>query len=233
MKFVTLTLLLAFLRASLLLAQVSEQDILKEIIPQEGIPPVADTKGNLTEPFKIVVDGTVSLNYVFAESPDSFIVNYKVNLEGQVKNKVDIIKGKGQIKTDVKGFLAKWPSGECQLKISVGEVPFEMIFSQIDDENVRLDVKIADGILENWESNCKFLDAPGSKFNTKGNPEKWVNGAIKRTSPSLTDMQLPVDRLHRDTTTLSFTIERYLVPDPPLGSVELEGKGTVKIIPET
>ncbi|OGQ05398.1 MAG: hypothetical protein A2W61_05820 [Deltaproteobacteria bacterium RIFCSPLOWO2_01_44_7] len=216
-------------------AQVSEDDILKEITKRgdETSQAPQATKGDLEAPFKIEVDGSINLNYVFAESPDTFLVNYKVHLDGMVRNKVDIVKGKGQITADIKGFLAKWPTGECQLKINVGEFPFEMIYNQVDESKVRVDIKMEDTILENWESNCKFVDAPGSKFNTKGNPERWVSGALKRTAPSFRDLQLPVDRLHRDTTTLNFTIDRYLVPDPPLGSVEIEGKGTVKIIPET
>ena len=190
-------------------------------------------KGDLEEPFKITLDGTVTLNYVFAESPDSFIVTYKIHLDGEARNKVDVIKGKGQVTTDVKGFLAKWPTGECALKISIGEFPYEMIFSKVEEEKIRLDIKIIEPILENWESNCKFADSPGSKFNTKGSPEKWVDGSLKRTSPLLQDLQLPIDPNHRDTTTLEFKIEQYLLPDPPLGSVELSGKGTVTVSPET
>lgn len=225
----------AFLLVSLMFspfsvfAQVSEDDLLREIAPQAV---GGEAKGDLEEPFKIAMDATVTLNYVFAESPDSFVVTYKIHLEGDARNKVDIIKGKGRVTADVKGFLAKWPTGECALKIGIGEFPFEMIFSKVEEEKVRLDLKITEPILENWESNCKFLDAPGSKFNTKGSPEKWVDGALKRTNPLLRDLQLPIDRLHRDTTTLGFTVDQYLLPDPPLGSVEISGKGTVTASPE-
>ena len=210
-------------------AQVTEDDLLKEIAPQAV---GHEAKGDLEEPFKIAMDAAVTLNYVFAESPDSFVITYKVHLDGNARNKVDIVKGKGQVTTEVKGFLAKWPTGECALKIGIGEFPFEMIFSKIGEEKIRLDIKLTEPILENWESNCKFADAPGSKFNTKGTPEKWVDGALKRTNPLLRDLQLPIDRLHRDTTTLEFNIEQYLLPDPPLGSVEVSGKGMVTVAPE-
>lgn len=198
-----------------------------------GEIPAEIRKGDLEEPFRIVIDGSVDLNYVFAESPDSFVVTYKWSAEGTARSRVDIIKTKGIFTAGVKGFLAKWPTGECQLKISVGEMPTEIIFNKIDDENVRIDVKMDQNILENWESNCKFSDAPAAHFNTKGTPEKWVSGALKRIIPSPRDLKLPIDRLHKDTTTLPFNIERYQLPDPPLGSVELEGKGTVQIIPES
>lgn len=212
-----------------LFAQVSEDDLLKQITPQEG----ALAKGDLEEPFKIAVDADINLNYVFAESPDTFIVNYKIHLEGLARNKVDVIKGKGQVTASVKGFLAKWPTGECQLNISVSEVPFEIVFSQTEEESAHIDVKISETILENWESNCKFVDAPNSKLNTRGNPEKWLDQAVKRISPPLRDNQLPIDRLHKKTTTLKLSVERFLIPDPPLGSVEMEGKGTLSIIPES
>ena len=217
-------------------AQVSEQDLLNQIAPVAGEPQNPDNqqeaKGDLDEPFRVAADAEVTMNYVFAESPDSFILKYKMHLEGKVRSKVDVIKGKGQVTTEVKGFLAKWPTGECQLKVGVGEFPFEIIFNKSGEEQVHLDVKITEPILENWESNCKFTDAPGSKFNTKGSAEKWFDQSMKKTTPTLKDLQLPIDRLHKDTTTLKFNIERYLQPDPPLGSVEMEGKGTVQIIPE-
>ncbi len=89
-------------------------------------------KGDLEdETFKVAVEGEVDLNYVFAETPDSFIVTYKFHLEGLARNKVDLIKGKGQITTGINGYLAKWPTGACALNISVGELPFEMVFNKV------------------------------------------------------------------------------------------------------
>lgn len=191
-------------------------------------------KGDLAdEPFKISISGEVDLNYVFAESPDTFIVTYKFSIEGLARNKVDILKGKGQITTGITGSLAKWPTGECALNISVGELPFEMVFNKVSEEMIRLDVKLTGDVLENWESNCTFRDAPGSKFHTSGNPEKWVIRALKRPNPSFMDLTVPVDRLHKRTSTMEFQIERFLIPDPPLGSAELEGKGKIEISPET
>ncbi|MDO8526177.1 MAG: hypothetical protein Q7T03_00645 [Deltaproteobacteria bacterium] len=229
-------LFLAFLfYSSPLSAQVPENDLLQQIAPPLDIPmgdvPL-ESKGDLEAPFKIQVDGKVTLNYVFADSPDSFIVTYKVHMEGTVRNKVDVVRGKGKVSSEVKGFLAKWPTGECTLKVGIGEFPYEMVFTQADEDKARLDIKIVDPIFEVWESNCKFTDAPGSKFNTKGGTEKWFDHAFKRMIPSPRDVNIPIDRLHKNTSTLPWNIERFLVPDPPLGSVEMDGEGTVQIIPQ-
>ncbi|MBI4223977.1 MAG: hypothetical protein HY609_03510 [Deltaproteobacteria bacterium] len=191
------------------------------------------TQGDLGEDvYRVVVEGQIDLNYVFAESPDSFMVTYKFHIEGQAKNQVDLIRENGQMTTGIDGLLAKWPTGACALQISVGEFPFELTFQKVEEELVQIDLRIPGDILENWESDCTFLDAPGSKFHTSGNPEKWVTRALQRPVPPLTDLALPIDRLHKDTSTMEFAIERFLIPDPPLGSAELEGKGTVRIIPE-
>ena len=154
-------------------------------------------------------------------------------MEALARNKVDLVKGSGQITTGINGFLAKWPTGECALNISVGDLPFEMVFNKIAEEQVHVDIRIVGELSENWESNCTFIDAPGSKFHTSGTPEKWVIRALKRPIPSFSDLTIPIDRLHKMTTTLKFQIEQFLIPDPPLGSAELKGGGTIQIIPTT
>lgn len=189
-------------------------------------------KGDLgEEAFKIVVQGAVDLNYVFAESPDTFVITYKFRIEGEAKNQVDLIKGNVQMTTGIEGFLAKWPTGECALNVSVGEFPFEIVFNKVEEELVRLDIRLVGEILENWESNCTFIDAPGSKFHTSGTPEKWVMRALQRPLPAFTDLTIPIDRLHKNTSTMEFKIESFLIPDPPLGSAELQGKGKIQVIP--
>lgn len=192
----------------------------------------AAQKGDLgEEAHRITVQGQADLNYVFAESPDSFIVTYKFRMEGVAKNQVDIIKGMAEITTGIEGFLAKWPTGECALNISVGEFPFEIVFNKTEEEQIRLDIRFIGDILEKWESNCSFIDTP-SKFHTSGTPEQWVIKALKRPTPSFTDLTIPIDRLHRETSKMKFEIESFLIPDPPLGSAELKGKGTLTVSPE-
>lgn len=246
----TLLFLLLFLAAPPLSAQFSEEELLREIEeaptaakkeetpaenpgkkPEESATP---DDGDLErEPFKIVIKADIGLNYVFAEAPESFVISYNLNMEGMARNKVDIIRGSGRVGTKVEGLLAQWPTGECLLKISVSEFPFEIIFTKLEEERVQLDTKITNEIEERWESNCVFTDAPKAKFNTSGNTERWISKALERSAHLLRGLQIPIDRLHKQTTTLNFDIQRFMIADPPLGSAEMDGKGTIEIIPES
>lgn len=245
MKVVFLAILVFLMGGPPVLAQVTEEELVREAEErnsQDSQKPAgieeakADPEkgeGDLgDEPYKIVIRADIELSYVFAESPDSFLIKYKLNMEGAVRNKVDVIKGKGLVQTEVQGFLAKWPTGECKLMVSIGEIPFELIFTKMTEELVLLNVNYAEEILEKLESNCTFLDAPGAKFNTSGNPEKWLETAMGKNSYRFKNLKIPIDRLHRETTTLTFEPQRFLVADPPLGSAEIEFKGTIQIIPE-
>lgn len=211
-------------------SQEEAQPPLEEETVTEELEKVQGDLGD--EVYRIVIEGKVDLNYVFAESPDNFVVVYKFHIEGRAKNQVDLIKENGQMTTGIEGFLAKWPSGECALNVSVGEFPFELTFSKESEALIRIDLRIPGEILEKWESDCTFIDAPRSKFHTSGNPEKWIMRIWNRIIPPLTDLTLPIDRLHKNVSTMEFTVENFLVPDPPLGSAEISGKGKVQIIPE-
>lgn len=202
---------------------------------KEAVEAAAQTAkpGDLGEDvYNIVVEGQIDLSYVFAESPDTFIVSYLFKMEKQVRNKVDIAQGNGKIETKVKGSLAKWPTGECVLTVNVGDFPFEYTFNKTEEEKARVDVKIDGEMMEKWESNCTFTDAPGKKFTTSGNLEKWVRRAFYNIKPALKGLEIPLDRLHKETTKKEFEIEAFLIADPPVGSVELSGKGKISIIPE-
>jgi hypothetical protein len=202
--------------------------------PSEKEPLVEDLVNRALEkgdmdggPLQVTIDAAVSLNYVFADSPDSFVVTYKLKIDEAVANKIDVRKGRLIPTTDIKGFLAKWPMGECSLKISIPSVPYEIIANRTKESELRIDLKINDTLLETWESNCTFKDAPGAKFNTRGSPERWLDNALKKTTPSL--RQLIVTLNPGETTAASFKIERHDLPDPPIGSVEIEGRGTVNV----
>lgn len=226
-----------------LYAQPSENDILNQLDPEAQRKAEAELKEDTEDPaeegdlgrdtFRVSIKANYGLNYVFAESPESFVIHYKLNLEGTAKNKIQILKGKAHIDTDVKGFLAKWPTGGCELRISISEVPYEMVFNKVAEDKVRLDTKIDEQITERWESNCKFTDAPRAKFNTVGNPERWIHEAIRKSARLLRDVKIPVDRLHKQITRVQFNVDPFLIADPPLGSAEIEGKGTIEIIPES
>lgn len=214
-------------------------EVQKEAAPQEQSPeaeenPPVPKEGDLgVEPYKIAVNANISMSYVFAESPDSFVVKYDLNLEGEAKNKVDVIKGNGKADASIQGFLAKWPTGGCKLTISMGEVPFEMIFTKLGEESVRVNTKLVGDVLEKWQSNCTFADAPGAKFNTSGNEERWMVQIVQKAEYILRDIKLPIDRLHKQTTTVTADLKRFMIADPPLGSAEVEGKLTLQVIPES
>lgn len=213
---------------------------------QEAVPPIdekvddkvktaVDTileeKGDLEGgPLHATLEGAVNVNYVFADSPDGFVVTYNFKIEETLHNKLDVRKGTFSPTTSIKGFLAKWPSGECNLKITAGSVPYELTFHRTKETEAQIDFKTKETILESWESLCNFADAPGAKFNTRGNPEKWLDSALKKTSPSLHQITLTLNR--SEPTTVAFKIERYQAPDLPIGTVEIEGAGTITVEPK-
>jgi len=196
---------------------------------QEAVDKLAgEARGDMEDgPFLVRMEGAVTLNYVFSESPDSFLVTYTFKLDEVVRNRVDVRKGNLESAAIAKGFLAKWPNGECNLKISNSTVPYELIFNRTKPTEARVDFKLKDSILEVWESLCNFADAPGSKFNTRGNPEKWLDAALKKTSPALRQLTLPLRP--GEPTSSVFKIEKYQAPDLPVGTVEIEGAGTVSV----
>jgi|SRR3989338_6484067 len=181
---------------------------------------------------KVRIQGTVSLSYVFAESPESFVITYNFSVEDFIRNKVEVKTGEAEIRAQVKGALAKWPSGECQLMITVGKIPYEVIFNRVKEDEARIDLKFKNSILETWESKCKFSDAGGREFNTVGTPEKWLDSALTKTQPPLRRMLIKFPE-GSTPSSVDFNIERHLIPDVPLGSVEIEGKGKLELIPKS
>lgn len=226
-----------------LAAQPTEEDILNQLDPEARAKAEAELEEDMRETpeegdlgrdiFRVSIKADYGLNYVFSESPESFVITYKLNLEGTARNKIQIIKGKAHVETDVKGFLAKWPTGGCELRIAISEVPYEMVFSKVGEDKIRLDTKIDEQITERWESNCKFSDAPRAKFNTVGNPEGWIKEAIRKSAGLLRGVKIPIDRLHKQITRVQFNVDPFLIADPPLGSAEIQGKGTIEITPES
>lgn len=187
----------------------------------------------LLDPYRVMIKASFNFNYVFAESPDSFIVDYKLEVDEKIKNQVDIKKGDIRVNTDVQGFLAKWPTGECQLNIGVSEIPYQLSFNKVEEEKIRLDLAMEENITEKFDSNCVFTDAPGSKFNTSGAREQMLINAIRKSAPQLRGMQIPVDRYHKQPTKVKIPIERFSWSDAPLGSAEIEGAWEIEIIPES
>ena len=83
-------------------------------------------------------------------------------------------------------------------------------------------------IFENWASKCTFTDAPGARFETTGPPEKWLAKAVEKARPPL--RSIVADVTDEETTT-SFVINKEVLDDPPIGTIEIEGTGVVTITP--
>jgi len=196
--------------------------------PAVRLPPEAAAREG-EEARQIVIDSLVNLNYVFNNSPDSFILKYHLHLEGKVAATIAVVKGTASIATEVTGFLAKWPTGSCKLVVNIPDTPFEMIFRKSSEDKANIDLKFTNPITETWESQCSFEDAPGAKFNTKGDPEKWLAKALEKARPPLNRLTMPVTV--DESTTMKFEIGKQNIKDPPLGSAEVEGTGVITINP--
>lgn len=178
---------------------------------------------------KIIIDGMITLNYVFNDAPESFIVNYHFRIEGKTRARTAVIRGEAVIDAKVEGVLAKWPGGECKLNIKIPKAPFQVTFRRkADEEEASINLRFTKPILEEWESECTFGE--GAKpFITKGTPEKWLQRALSKTSPPMRSL---VAKLSEDEkTTNTFLINKHQINDPPLGTIEAEGKGIITIIP--
>jgi hypothetical protein len=200
------------------------------IPPEEAKPATysGEGEGGGDEARKILIDGMVDMNYVFNDSPESFIIHYHFRIEGEIKAKTAVIRGDAQIDTKVDGFLAKWPNGECSLTITIPKAPFQVTFKRNDEENATIDLTFTKPIVETWESKCNFGE--GAKpFVTRGDPEKWMERALAKTSPPLKSLVATVNATEK--TTNKFLINSFQINDPPLGTIEAQGTGVVTIIP--
>lgn len=187
-------------------------------------------EGTPAESRKVIIDGMVKLNYVFNNSPESFIINYHFRIEGQTKAQTAVMRGEAVIEAKVDGFLAKWPTGECTLAIMIPKAPFQVTFrKKEDEEEASINLNFTKPIVETWESNCTFGDTGAKPFVTKGEPERWMQRALGKTSPPLRDLVAKVTEGEK--TTSKFLINQHQINDPPLGTIEAEGSGVITIIP--
>ncbi|MFH1830318.1 MAG: hypothetical protein ABH871_06040 [Pseudomonadota bacterium] len=176
----------------------------------------------------VKINAAIRANYVFNNSPDSFLVKYRFTVEGQANAATAVISGSSEINAEVEGFLAKWPTGECRLDITIPRAPFELTFNRSGEDKGSISLKFKQRILENWKSKCSFTDAPGARFETMGEPEKWLTQALDKARPPLRSI---VTDITDEETTTSFVITKEIVDDPPLGSVEIEGTGVITVTP--
>lgn len=200
---------------------------------QEAMPakptgaPGEETK---TPPRKITIDAVIIVKYVYQDSGESYSVKYHINMGGKISADIGMIKGNAKVATDISGFLAKSPVFECILKVSIADVPYEIMFKKMSDKEADINVAFKGQILEDWESLCTFLDTSNAKFNTRGMPERWIGIALEKAKPPLSKLTTPIDS--RKATTVTFTIPKQSIPDESIGSVDIEGTGVVTTRPE-
>lgn len=206
----------------------SEEEIPSEESSEEilsGAEETASEGGAATR--KIALDAAVTMNYIFADSSDSFTVKYHFHIDGDANADTAVIKGEADITSEVEGFLAKWPSGECKLNVSVSKVPFELTFKKTGEStDASLGLRWKGNIVETWKSVCTFSE-PAKPFETTGNPEKWLTQALNKARPPLRSIKMKLEP--GETATTTFTIKKQTIQDPPVGSAEIEGTGVITV----
>lgn len=176
----------------------------------------------------IKIMATIKMNYLFNNSEDSFIVNYRWEVNGEANAATAVIRGTADIDAEVEGFLSKWPTGECRLEVSIPKVPFEITFRRTEEERSNIRLVFRQAINEAWQSKCSFTDAPGARFDTIGEPEQWMTRALKKARPPLRSI---IADLGDEETTTTSVIGKQIISDPPLGSGEFEGIVTITVGP--
>lgn len=192
-------------------------------LEREGMEP-----GEEENRWTINIIATVKMNYLFNDSEDSFVINYRWEVNGEANAATAVIRGTADIDAEVEGFLSKWPTGECRLEVSIPKVPFEITFRRTDEERSSIRLVFRKAINEAWQSKCSFTDAPGARFDTTGEPEQWLTRALKKARPPLKSI---IADLADEETTTPFVINKQIVSDPPLGTGEVEGTGVVIVSP--
>ena len=187
-----------------------------------GAPREGENRWNVTMTIAVV------MNYVFDNSPDSFVVKYQFVINGQANAETAVLRGEADITASVQGPLSKWPTGECKLTVTVPKVPYELTFRKTGDDKGNLKLVFRKSINEDWQSQCTFGDTPGARFETRGAPEAWLSKALEKARPPIKDL---IADLGTEETTSRFVISKESIPDPPLGSAEIEGTGVITIRP--
>ena len=193
--------------------------------------PAATGEGeeSLAEAMKVIIDLMIDANYVFENSPDSFDVKYHIQVESKdFSTKTSVFRGDAEIEAKVTGFLAKWDTGECKLDITIPKTPFQATVRQSEEEKLSIDFKFTKKVSEQWKSTCSFGDAEAKPFETIGANEEWFQKALAKSSPPLT--ALIADAKPGQKSVSNFVISTHTFNDPPIGSVEVTGKGTITVI---
>ncbi|MBU4484295.1 hypothetical protein KKA47_02610 [bacterium] len=200
-------------------------EIFDEQLDEDFLAEDSPTNYNLTG------DIMATLNYKFSDSEDVFNIKYHLSLVGKVDKDLSIIKKNAKITTEITGFLAKWPSGQCMLGVSIKDIPYEIIFNRVDDFEGRINISFKGNILEDWKSTCTFANDPNIKFETTGLPEKWFERIIQDIDPPISNITINISQDNSSTTKLN--ISNSVIKDPPLGEATVTAIGTIALEPIT
>lgn len=198
---------------------VAEPFIEDEMQPEEK---------ELTGPKRINIDTVVYVDYQFFDSPNAFKVKYHISMRGTANLSTSIIKGSAEIATEVTGYLAKWPGGQCILDVSIAKTPYEINYKQ-DGNEANINIQFKKDIPETWASTCTFIGGVTKPFKTQGPPEKWISDALEKTSPPISSIVAPLEAGEPSSTT--FEISEYTVVENNVGSAKVKGTGVINIQP--
>lgn len=201
-----------------------DQGLFEDALPVSTLPKAKPGE------WLVTLTADITVNYTFNDAAkDNVKVIYHVELGGPMEAKAAMIRGTAKIKTNIEGFLAKWNNGQCLLQVSIADVPYEMTIVREGDTKLKLGLLFKQKILEDWQSLCTFLDAPDSRFYTKGEPEKWIGEALQKTEPDLNKLSMTISE--KEKTETKFKINKYTVKDGSIGSADIDGSGTVTVTP--
>lgn len=207
-------------------AEKFDEGLFDDALPQAKAPQAKPGEWMLSLAADIIV------NYTFNDaSRENFKITYHISLGGPMTTTTAMIRGSAKITTDISGFLAKWGSGQCLLQVSIPNIPYEMTVVRQGEDKVKLGLLFKQKILEDWQSLCTFLDAPDSRFYTKGEPEKWIGEALQKSEPDLNKLEMSISE--KTKTVSKFKISKYSEKDGSIGTAEIEGSGTVTLQPPT
>lgn len=183
------------------------------------------------EAYRVEADIGVTLDYVFINSTDNFVVKYAMKLEGEVGDDAALVRGVASVKPLVVGFYAKWDLSGCALNVRVDDIPFEIHFSKPGEKSVRLRIGHGD-FSEAWMTSCTFYDKPGTRVVTDAGEEiQWLAKGLERVFLPLREIQLPIDPEQLKPTKFHFDMDPFTVGDDPVGEAVIEGQMTLKVIP--
>lgn len=203
-----------------------DEGLFEDAIPQAKAPQAKPGEWMTT------VAADITVHYTFNDATrDSFKITYHVSLGGPMTDGTAMIRGNAKITTDISGYLAKWGEGQCLLQVSIPNIPYEMTVIRQGEGKVKLGLLFKQKILEDWQSLCTFLDAPDSRFYTRGEPEKWIGDALQKAEPDLNKLEMLISE--KEKTESKFKISKYSEKDGSIGTADVEGNGTVTIQPPT